>query len=147
MEKMIQENEGIKKMSSKRRKPLESLSQTEVDRIEGLMNAIESMGLQEFMEYIRSPWKMLWPNFLAGIARGIGALLGVAVVLTVIGWVFAVTIDLPLIGKRVEPYITKAQTELNTYVQQTNYKDEFKAMELHLKQIEKNTTPNISTPR
>lgn len=99
------------------------------------------------MEYIRSPWKMLWPNLIAGVARGVGALLGAALVLTVIGWIFAVTIDLPLIGKRVEPYITKVQTELNTYIQQTNYKDEFKAMEFSLKQIEKNTTPNTSIPR
>ena len=147
MEKMIQEHEEIKKMSGKKGKTIQSLSQTEIDRLEGLINAIESTGLEEFMEYIRSPWKMLWPNFIAWVARGIGALLGAALVLTVIGWIFAVTIDLPLIGKRVEPYITKVQTELNTYIQQTNYKDEFKAMESHLKQIEKNTTPNTSTSR
>lgn len=147
MEKMIQEHEEIKKMSWKKGKTIQSLSQIEIDRVEGLINAIESSGLEEFMEYIRSPWKMLWPNLIAGVARGVGALLGAALVLTVIGWIFAVTIDLPLIGKRVEPYITKVQTELNTYIQQTNYKDEFKAMEFSLKQIEKNTTPNTSIPR
>jgi len=34
------------------------------------VNAIDAAGIQEFMEYIRSPWKMLWPNFVAGVARG-----------------------------------------------------------------------------
>ena len=65
MEKMIQEHEEIKKMSGKKGKTIQSLSQTEIDRLEGLINAIESTGLEEFMEYIRSPWKMLWPNFIA----------------------------------------------------------------------------------
>ena len=62
---MIQEHEEIKKMSGKKGKTIQSLSQTEIDRLEGLINAIESTGLEEFMEYIRSPWKMLWPNFIA----------------------------------------------------------------------------------
>lgn len=147
MEKTIQEHGEIKKMSKRKEKTIESLSSEQIDRIEGLIDAIESTGLEEFMEYIRSPWKMLWPNFIAGVARGVGALLGAALVLTVIGWIFAVTIDIPLIGKRLEPYVTKVQTELNTYIQQTNYKDEFKAMELYLKQIEKNTTPNTRIPQ
>jgi hypothetical protein len=43
---------------------------TERVELEHLLDAIEASGLSEFMEYIRSPWKMLWPNFVAGIARG-----------------------------------------------------------------------------
>ena len=50
---------------------IESLPPTEIDRIEGLIDAIEAAGVSEFIEYIRSPWKMLWPNFIAGVARGI----------------------------------------------------------------------------
>ena len=93
------------------------------------------------MEYIRSPWKMLWPNFVAGVARGFGALVGVTLVLAGIGWIFAITIDLPLIGKRLEPYITRVQNEMNRYIEQTNYQDEFRAMEATLKEIEQNTKP------
>lgn len=52
-------------MRTKKEHLIESLDQTEIDRIEGLIDAIEATGLDEFMEYIRSPWKMLWPNFVA----------------------------------------------------------------------------------
>lgn len=68
---------------------------------------------------------MLWPNFVAGIARGFGALVGVTLVLAALGWIFSITIDIPLIGKQLEPYIMKAQSEMNRYIEQTNYSDEF----------------------
>ena len=65
MEKSVTEQTQIKKMRTKKEKTIESLSQSEILKIEGLIDAIESTGLDEFMEYIRSPWKMLWPNFVA----------------------------------------------------------------------------------
>jgi hypothetical protein len=55
--------------------------------------------------------------------------------------VFSLTIDLPLIGKKLEPYVIKAQNEFNRYIDQTNYTDEFRALESTLDQIEKNTQP------
>ncbi len=60
-----------------------------------------------------------------------------------IGWILAITVDLPLIGKRLEPYVDRAQKEMNRYIEQTNYSDEFKVMEDTLKAIEENTTPRI----
>jgi hypothetical protein len=64
----------IRKMPTNKEKSIEALSLYQIDKIEGLIEAIGASGLDEFMEYIRSPWKMLWPNFVAGIARGLGAL-------------------------------------------------------------------------
>jgi hypothetical protein len=93
------------------------------------------------MEYIRSPLKMFWPNFIAGMIRGFGALIGVTLILALTGWIFAITVDIPLIGKSLEPYVLKAQTELNRYIDQTNYSDEFRALDDTLRQIEKNTQP------
>lgn len=61
--------------------------------------------------------------------------------LAAIGWMFAITIDLPLIGKKLEPYVLRAQSEFNRYIDQTNYSDEFRALESTLVQIEKNTQP------
>ncbi len=65
MEKSVTEQTQTKKMRTKKEKSIESLSQSEILKIEGLIDAIEATGLDEFMEYIRSPWKMLWPNFVA----------------------------------------------------------------------------------
>lgn len=52
-------------MPTKKRAVIEKKAAKEVDTIEGLIDAIEAAGLDEFMAYIRSPWKMLWPNFVA----------------------------------------------------------------------------------
>ena len=41
------------------------MSQEELEPVITLVNAIESLGLEEFIEYIRSPWRLLWPNFVA----------------------------------------------------------------------------------
>lgn len=60
----------IKKMPNRKEKSIEALSIYQINQIEGLIDAIGSSGLEEFMEYIQSPWKMLWPNFVAGVARG-----------------------------------------------------------------------------
>lgn len=112
-----------------------SLTEQEQKNLKGLIEAIESTGLDEFMEYIRSPWKMLWPNFIAGVARGVGALVGAALVIALIGWILSKLISLPLIGQSLEPYIRDIQTEVNKYTEATNYKDEFREMRDLLREI------------
>ena len=69
MEKSIKEKKEIHRLPTDKKKRITELSAKEQERIEGLIDALEATGLDEFMEYIRSPWKMLWPNFVAGIAR------------------------------------------------------------------------------
>ena len=89
------------------------------------------------MEYIRSPWKMLWPNFVAGVARGFGALVGATIVIALVGWFLTTLIDLPLIGKKIEPYVEMAQTEFKKYTEATNYRENFERMESTLRSIDK----------
>lgn len=88
------------------------------------------------MEYIRSPWKMLWPNFVAGIARGFGALVGATIVIAMIGWILSTLIDLPLIGKKIEPYIHDVQQEFQKFTEATNYRQNFERMEQTLNSID-----------
>lgn len=70
LEKSITEKRQIKRLSNTKTESIEKLSTLEINRIEGLIDAIQAAGIDEFIEYIRSPWKMLWPNFVAGVARG-----------------------------------------------------------------------------
>lgn len=89
--------EQIEKLPNKKIRKIHALSEKKQRNTEGIIDAVEAAGLEEFMEYIRSPWKMLWPNFVAGVARGVGALIGAALVIGIIGWFLAKLIDLPLI--------------------------------------------------
>lgn len=69
MERNLSEKTQLKRIPAKKRALIEKKTKKEVDTFEGLIDAIEASGLDEFMTYIRSPLRMLWPNFVAGIAR------------------------------------------------------------------------------
>jgi hypothetical protein len=139
MEKSVQDEEMINKMPNKRAKIIKKMPKEKQEQVEWLIDAIGAIGLEEFIDYIRSPWKMLWPNFIAGIARGFGALVGATIVIGLVGWSLAVIIDLPLIGQRLEPYIHQIQTEFKKYTEATNYNQKFDNMEKVLIEIRNNT--------
>jgi Domain of unknown function (DUF5665) len=135
MEKTVTEKQQIKKLPTKKEQIIEHRTQKEIERIEGLIDAIEASGLDEFMEYIRSPWKMFWPNFIAGAVRWFGAIVWASIVIALIGWTLSMIIDLPLIGKRLEPYVEKVQHEFVKYTEATNYKPNFERIEATLADI------------
>ena len=139
MEKSVQEEQQIKKMPTKKATMIKKLPKKQQEEVEGLIDAIGAVWLEEFIDYIRSPWKMLWPNFIAWVARGFGALVGATIVIGLIGWSLTVIIDLPLIGQRLEPYVTHIQTEFKKYTEATNYKNNFDNMEKVLIEIRENT--------
>lgn len=135
MEKTVQEQEQLKKLPTKKATSIKKLPKKEIDQIEWLIDALEAAGIQEFIEYIKSPWKMLWPNFIAGVARGFGALVWATIVIASVWWILSTLIDLPLIGKKLEPFVEKVQYEFRKYTEATNYKDDFKAMQNTLTDI------------
>ncbi len=140
MEKDIHDEQQIKRMPAKRTASIRKIPKKTQEEVEGLVDAIQAIGLEEFMDYIRSPWKMLWPNFIAGVARGFGALVGASIVIAIIGWSLTLIIDLPLIGQKLEPYVTNVQTEFKKYTETTNYKPNFENMEKLLIDIRNNTS-------
>lgn len=135
MEKSIHEEQQIKKMPTKKAAVIKKMPQKQQEEVEWLIDAIWAVWLEEFIEYIRSPWKMLWPNFIAWVARGFGALVGATIVIGLVGWSLAILIDLPLIGQRIEPYISHIQTEFKKYTEATNYNSKFDNMERVLIEI------------
>ena len=136
METNIKQEKQIKKLSAQKKNKVSSLTLAEREDLEWLINALQAAWIDEFMEYIRSPWKMLWPNFIAWVARGFGALIGVTIVITIIWWFLSSLIDIPLIGKRLEPYVELVQTEFNKYTEATNYRANFERMEATLESID-----------
>ena len=136
MEKSVKEHTELKNMPTHRAKKIDKLPLADQDKVEWLIDAISAAGLDEFMEYIRSPWKMLWPNFVAWVARGFGALVWATIVIALIGATLSTLIDLPLIGKKLAPYIENVQNEFNKYTESTNYKPHFDRIESTLNSID-----------
>ena len=55
--------------------------------------------LKEFHDYLSSPWRIMWTNFLAGTMRGLGFLIGAAFVLAIIGYVLKeLLVNIPIVG-------------------------------------------------
>lgn len=55
--------------------------------------------LHDFLTYIHSPWRIFWANLLAGIARGVGTILGFTVVISLILYLLGFFTALPIIGE------------------------------------------------
>ena len=63
-----------------------------------LVRALEAVGLQQFIVYLQSPWRIVWANFLGGVFRGLGIIVGMTIVLALLIWALGKVVDFPLIG-------------------------------------------------
>lgn len=89
--------------------------------------------LKEFIRYSSSPWRIVWTNFVAGVFRGLGAIIGASVFIAAMIWMLTLFVDIPLIGE----YASNAKSTVVGYVNDTNYNDEFERMAKTLENIEK----------
>ncbi len=70
------------------------------DTTEKVAHTLGHAGLDEFIQYLRSPWQIIWANFLAGIFRGLGFIIGVTVVLAIVVWILVKVLGgLPIVGE------------------------------------------------
>lgn len=100
--------------------------------------------LENFMRYLANPWRMMWVNFIAGIFRGLGAVIGASVVIGLMVWLLSLFVNLPYIGK----YADQVGQEIQHYVDETNYNAEFDRLGDSLERIEsvlENTGSNQPT--
>lgn len=84
------------------------------ERMEKLTFAIEKMNLAEYTELLRNPWRLLWVNFLAGSARGLGlgvgfAILSAGVIYLMRGLMRA---NLPVIGDYIATIVRLVELNL-----------------------------------
>lgn len=70
-------------------------------RLAELSLRLEKAQIAEYVEFMRSPRRVLYSNFLAGLARGFGIGIGATVLAAVFLYALSVVIslNLPIIGK------------------------------------------------
>lgn len=91
-----------------------SLVQNLLVKIEKLTLSLEKASVAEYIELYRKPKRLLYLNFLAGIARGFGLAIG----FTVVGAFFLYTLgklaslNLPLVGNFIAEITRIVQNEL-----------------------------------
>ncbi len=77
----------------------------------GMIQRMEEGHVRELFFLYRHPWQLLWINFLAGLARGVGLTIGTALFLALAAYVLGKFITLPLIGE----YIARLLDIVDTY--------------------------------
>jgi len=93
---------------------------------------IAADNLEYFVNYVSSPWRIMWTNFLAGIFRGLGALIGVSIVIGLTIWLLGLFTNVPLLGS----YVKDFDQVLSGYLYKTDYNDELDQVSDTLKRIE-----------
>jgi len=73
--------------------------QKSTKKLESLLRGLRRSGLEEFMTYMASPWKVMLINFGAGVFRGLGFLFGMTVIMALLIWTTSLFVDFPIIGK------------------------------------------------
>jgi hypothetical protein len=83
-----------------------------IDRMERLLERLDNSGVSEFVRLSQNTGKILWLNFLSGIARGLGFTVGTAIVLAVVYRVVSELISMNI------PYLTDMLTNFIDIIQQ-----------------------------
>lgn len=75
-------------------------TEKEVRKMDKILEKLKRVELQEFTNYLHSPWRIFWANFLAGTARGLGFLIGAALIITIVGFLITKILgNIPLVGE------------------------------------------------
>jgi len=72
---------------------------------------MEKMKLAEYIELLNNPKKLLWVNFIAGVARGLGTAVGFTILFAIIIYFLQklVLLKLPLIGDFIADIVRMVQ--------------------------------------
>ncbi len=90
-------------------------TEREVRKMDRILEKLKRVELQEFTNYLHSPWRILWANFLAGTARGLGFLIGAALILTIIGlFITKILGNIPVAGEFFQAVNVWIQNVLET---------------------------------
>ncbi|MDW7672905.1 MAG: DUF5665 domain-containing protein [Bacillota bacterium] len=86
-----------------------------VHKIEELSINIEKMKLAEYVDLLHNPKRLLYINFLAGVARGVGLAIGFTLLGAVVIYVLQrlVLLNLPLISDFIAEIIWMVQSQMN----------------------------------
>ncbi len=97
------------------RNPFKKKSQKELH--ESVVESLVHRDVKKYTDYLSSPARIMWTNFLAGLSHGLGIILGAALVLSLVTFVLSKFLShLPFVGEFFEAINVWIQTTLGTRV-------------------------------
>ncbi len=77
-----------------------------------LARVFERMNLSEYLAMMQKPSRIVFNNFIAGIARGFGFSIGMSLLVAVLLFALSHMVDIPLIGKYIAKIVEIVQEEM-----------------------------------
>ncbi|MFZ5943862.1 MAG: DUF5665 domain-containing protein [Bacillota bacterium] len=79
--------------------------------VEKLSMDMEKMKLAEYVELLHNPKRLLWINFIAGVARGLGTAIGFSILFAIMLYFLQklVMLKLPVIGDFIADIVRMVQ--------------------------------------
>lgn len=83
-------------------------------KLDRLARALEKSGIEDYLEYRRSPRRVIASNFLGGLARGFGMAIGFTILGAVVIWLLqrAALESLPVIGEFIAEIVSIVKDKL-----------------------------------
>lgn len=93
---------------------LSRLLHTLSDRVAELAEGMEKMKLAEYVRLLERPWRLMYINFIAGVARGAGIAVGFTILGAVVVYFLKklVVLNLPLIGGFIAEIVKMVQINM-----------------------------------
>lgn len=83
-------------------------------KVEELAYYLERMRLAEYIALFNRPWRLMWLNFIAGLARGVGIAIGGTLLAALVIFLLneLAILNLPLIGDFIAELVRIVQGQL-----------------------------------
>ncbi|KJS11166.1 MAG: membrane protein [Peptococcaceae bacterium BRH_c8a] len=84
------------------------------ERVRELAINMEKMKLAEYVDLLENPYRLLYVNFISGIARGLGIAIGFAILGAILVLILQrlAVLNLPLIGDFIADLVKIVQAQL-----------------------------------
>lgn len=80
-------------------------NQSKEGQIEKLSKKMDNMRVAEYVEMLSNPKRLIWMNFIIGLARGLGTGIGFTVLAAIALYIMRSWVNLPVIGKLIAQLI------------------------------------------
>ncbi len=70
-------------------------------RLEEISVKLEKAKIADYVDIMNNPKKLLYTNFIGGLARGLGTAIGISVLAGILLYIVRQTVNLPWIGKLI----------------------------------------------
>ncbi len=84
------------------------------DNIRVVAMSLERAKLADYVQLMNSPWRLIWLNFVAGLARGVGLAIGGSLLVGLLLYVLSqiAVLNLPLISDVIAEIVQLVQMQL-----------------------------------